>query len=112
MNRRLSKIMMIWGPWDGRKEKTNSDYDKKYIDRAWNADGNLKRKDLLGVLKLDVRGKTLSLTKQGYELGTKYSTRSGIFCSWCKEYKEILTIIGLILTFLIVILMSISTFRK
>ncbi len=54
----------------------------------------------------------ITLTIAGSDLGKKYSSKLSTFYLWCEEHKLILTIIGLILTLLIVIFTGISAFKN
>ncbi|MBW7988524.1 MAG: hypothetical protein FVQ84_00650 [Planctomycetes bacterium] len=45
-----------------------------------------------------------SLSIEGYDLGRKYSSKSGKFWTWCNEYK-IWVILGLVIAFLTLVVM-------
>jgi len=71
-----------------KESKSNSEYDKQYINRVWNADDILKKRGFLGVLTHDLSEKTLSLTIQGYDLGRQYNSRWIKTGLWFAEYKH------------------------
>ncbi|GAI27147.1 unnamed protein product, partial [marine sediment metagenome] len=71
-----------------KESESNEDYDRQYINRVWNADDILKKREFLNVLNRAIGEKTVSLTLKGYDLGRKYSsrwTKSGL---WFAEYKH------------------------
>ena len=90
----------------GIKEDTEEKFD-----RALNAIVILKGRKLIDS-ELEEHIFRINLTLDGLDLGKKYSSKLSTFCLWFEEHKVILTIIGLILTLLIVIFAGMSAFRK
>ena len=71
-----------------KESESNEDYDRQYINRVWNVDDILKKREFLNVLNRAIGEKTVSLTLKGYDLGRKYSSwwiKSGL---WFAEYKH------------------------
>ena len=99
----------------GFNENIESEPNNEKFDMVLIANDKLKDNGFINI-RYDTPGliAIVTLTSEGQYLGRKYSLRFGIgtFCLWCKEYKVILTIIGLILTLLIVIFAGISAFKN
>ncbi len=88
-----------------KESESNEDYDRQYINRVWNADDILKKREFLNVSNRAIGEKTVSLTLKGYDLGRKYNSRQGWFVEWLKEYWLIITLSGGIIGFLIKLLL-------
>ena len=84
----------------------------EYPNRVLNTNIDLKDRGLINYFSYEHPKIDVKLTLKGRDLGKKYSSAFGTFCLWCLEHKVILTIIGLILTFLIVIFTGISAFKN
>jgi len=87
----------------------------KFLEEMGTIECSNKRLQERGILEYHECGPryyAIKLELAGFDLGRKYSSKPQTFLLWCNEYKLILTIIGLILTLLIVIFTGISAFRN
>ena len=84
----------------------------EYPDRVLNANSDLKGRGLINYFNYEHPNIDVKLSPKGRDLGRKYSSKLHTFLLCCNEYKLILTVIGLILTLLIVIFTGISAFRN
>jgi hypothetical protein len=87
----------------------------KFLEEMGTIECSNKRLQERGLLKYRECGPryyAIKLDLAGWDLGRKYCSTYHTFLLWCNEYKLILTIIGLILTILIVIFTGISALRN
>jgi len=97
-----------------REDRTSAKDTEKIFDTIGYASRTLMARELIHFEEEqdDISILKIRLTLKGYDLGRKYSSKRNTFLIWCNEYKIILTIIGLILTLLIVIFTGISAFKN
>jgi len=84
---------------------------EEYPNRVLNTNIDFKERGLINYFSYEHPKIDVKLTRKGRDLGKKYSSKLSTSYLWCEEHKLILTIIGLILTLLIVIFTGISAFK-
>jgi len=95
-----------------KKNKRKEDYDKEFVEKLTKADELLQKRGFIEISDEKNWERTVKLTFEGYELGSKYNTKLGASYAWLERYRLILEILGLVIALLIAIFTCISAFSK